>query len=365
MFVYVGTFNTPGKAVGVSVFRLDAATGALDHVQTVPGLFSPSFVALHPSRPLLYAVERQWTEEDKDTGAVASFSINEADGTLTLLNRVPSQGTSPCYVSVHPAGSAVFAAHYASGHVSAFPIQEGGTVGNATSVIHHQGVGPSLRQSGPHAHSIIPDPAGRYVLSCDLGIDKVMVYRFGTGGAATHGNSGSNGPQLIPNEVPYGQVASGEGPRHIAFHPSGRFVYVINEIGSSVSAFAFDAQRGTLTHRNTASTLPEDYSGSSACAQIIVHPNGRFVYGSNRGHDSIAIFAINQETGRITPRGHASTLGKTPRNFNINPSGTLLLAANQDSDTIVAFAIDQETGALTPTGAVTNTANAVCIVFRP
>ncbi|HEX2186986.1 MAG TPA: beta-propeller fold lactonase family protein, partial [Chloroflexota bacterium] len=185
-----------------------------------------------------------------------------------------------------------------------------------------------------------------------LGIDKVLVYRLDTGTG-----------RLVPNDVPYGQVASGDGPRHLAFHPSGRFVYVINEINSGLSAFAYDGERGTLTHLHTLSTLPADFSGRSHCAQVIVHPNGRFVYGSNRGHDSIAIFAIDEESGRLQPLGHQPTQGKTPRNFNVDPSGTFLLAANQDSHTIVVFRIDGERGTLSPTGHVVETPSPSCVMF--
>jgi 6-phosphogluconolactonase len=355
MIVYVGTYTGQGRAEGIYVYRMDPASGALSPVQTVGGLNSPTFLALHPQRPFLYAVERQWSEEGRSDGVVSAFAIDERTGALTLLNRQSSQGVSPCYVSVHPSGRYAFAANYASGHVAALPIQADGTLGEATSAVHHEGSGPvARRQEGPHAHFVAPDPSGRYVLACDLGIDKVMVYRFDL-------TSG----QLIPNDPPFGRANPGAGPRHLSFHPSGRFVYVINELDSTVSAYAYDGQRGTLELLQTVSTLPEGFAETNHPAQIVVHPSGRFVYGSNRGHDSIAIFAIDQETGRVAFIGHEPTQGKTPRNFNLDPSGTLLLAANQGSDTIVPFRIDQERGTLTPTGHVTQTPNPVCIVFRP
>ncbi|MGH2355025.1 MAG: lactonase family protein, partial [Chloroflexota bacterium] len=209
------------------------------------------------------------------------------------------------------------------------------------------------RQAGPHAHFITPDPAGKYVLACDLGIDQVLVYRW----------DGAAG-QLVPNDPPSARANPGAGPRHLAFHPSARFVYVLNEIASTLSAFAYDPEHGTLALLETVSTLPEGFSGKNSTAQIVVHPSGRFVYGSNRGHDSIAIFAIDEQTGQLTARGYESTRGQTPRNFNLDPTGTFLLAANQGSDTIVTFRIDATTGALTPTGQVTETPSPVCVVFR-
>jgi 6-phosphogluconolactonase len=190
------------------------------------------------------------------------------------------------------------------------------------------------------------------VLSCDLGVDKIFVYRLDR-----------EAGRLVPNDVPYGQVSSGAGPRHIAFHPNGRFAFVNNEIDSTLSAFAYDAERGTLRSVDTASTLPPDFAGNNSTAQVLVHPNGRFAYVSNRGHDSIAIFAVNQETGKLRPLGHEPTQGKTPRNFNLDPSGSLLLAANQGSDTIVSFRVDAESGRLAATGQVVQTPAPVCVLF--
>ena len=353
-FVYVGTYTGQGRAEGIYVYRRDAARGALAHAQTVGGLISPTFLALHPQRPLLYAVERQWRDAQRPDGAVSAFAVDPETGRLTLLNRQSSAGLSPCYVSVHPGGRYVFVANYASGHVAALPIEADGRLGEATSAVHHQGSGPDpRRQDGPHAHFISPDPTGRFVLACDLGIDKVMVYRFDAAAG-----------RLVPNDSPHGQANPGAGPRHLAFHPSSRFVYVINELDSTLSAFAFDAERGALALIETVSTLPAGFTEPNHPAQVVVHPSGRFVYGSNRGHDSIATFAIDPETGRLTALGHEPTQGKTPRNFNVDPTGTFLYAANQNSDTLVAFRINQQTGALTATGHVTETPSPVCVVFR-
>ena len=352
--VYVGTYTGPGKAEGIYVYRMDPSTGALAHVQTVSGLNSPTFLALHPRQPFLFAVERQGDSEAMSSGAVSAFAVDPHTGHLTLLNRQPSYGVSPCYVSVHPGGRHVLVANYASGHVAALPIQQDGRLGEATSVVQHEGTGPdSRRQEGPHAHFISPDPAGRFVLACDLGIDKVMVYRLDAASG-----------RLVPNDPPYARVNPGAGPRHLSFHPSGRFVYVINELDSTLSAFGYDGTDGELRKIQTDSTLPDGFTGTNYCAQVVVHPSGGFVYGSNRGHDSIAIFAIDQATGTLTRVGHEPTQGSTPRNFNIDPTGTVLLAANQNSDSIVSFRIDQATGRLTPTGQVTETPAPVCVVFR-
>jgi 6-phosphogluconolactonase len=350
--VYVGAYTGAGKAEGIGVFRLDPQSGALDPLQTVGGLNSPTFLALHPTRPLLYSVERQVDEPGLQTGAVTGFAVDPAGGRLTRLNRQPSGGASPCYVSVHPSGRYVFAANYASGHVASYAVAADGSVGPPISVVHHQGSGPNpQRQEGPHAHSIVPDPGGTFVLSCDLGIDRVLIYRLSAEGA------------LLPNDPPAGVANGGSGPRHLAFHPSRRFVYVVNEIDSTVTAYAYDGGAGRLDAIQTVSTLPPGYAGTSHTAQIIVHPSGRFVYASNRGHDSIAVFAVDEASGLLSARGQTSTGGRTPRNFNVHPGGGLLLAANQDGDTIVPFRIDPESGALTPTGRVTATPAPVCVVF--
>jgi 6-phosphogluconolactonase len=208
------------------------------------------------------------------------------------------------------------------------------------------------RQEGPHAHSVTLDAAGRFVFAADLGMDKIMVYRL----------SEPDGV-LEPNEPPFAALTPGSGPRHFAFHPNGRFAYVINELSNTVAVFEYDADAGKLTHVETVNTLPEDFKGDNTTAEVRVHPSGRFVYGSNRGHDSIAVFQVNGETGGLTPAGHTSTGGKTPRNFGIDPSGRYLLAANQDTGNVVAFAIDRETGALTATGQEISVARPVCVTF--
>jgi 6-phosphogluconolactonase len=352
MIVYVGTYTGPGKAEGISVFRMDETTGALSAVQTVTGVDNPSFLTLHPQQPYLYAVNE--TPENEGSPGVSAFAVDPGSGQLTPLNRQPSHGTSPCYVSVDPTGRYVLVANYGNGTLAVFPVQPDGTLGEASHVVQHSGSGPNpRRQQGPHAHSVRFDPGGRFVLSCDLGIDKVLVYRLDTASG-----------QLVVNDPPHASAVPGGGPRHLDFHPNGRYVYVNNEIGSSLTPFAYDGTRGALEQLETVSTLPDDFSGNNSTAQVVVHPTGRFVYVSNRGHDSIASFAVEKDGARLTPLGHTPTQGRTPRNFNVDPSGTFLLAANQNGNNIVTFRVDQVHGKLTPTGQVTETPAPVCIIFK-
>ena len=359
IFAYIGTFtrmppNARGNAEGIGICRLDPATGALTPLGQEPGVHSPSYLALHPTRPLLYAVNAVPEIDGQPGGGVSAFAIDPASGDLTLLNRQSSHGAGPAYVSVDATGRWVFAANYGGGSIAILPILEDGRLGPASDVVQHEGssVNPE-RQEGPHAHSIILDPGNRFALVCDLGLDMVLVYRLDP-----------EAGRLVPNDPPGVAVAPGAGPRHLDFHPSGRFVYVINEIASTLGAYAWDAERGVLEEIETRSTLPEDFSGRNSTADIHVHPNGRFVYGSNRGHNSLAIFAIDEATGRLTYVGHESTQGETPRNFTLDPTGDFLYAANQDSDTIVTFRVDAATGRLSSTGQVAQVATPVCVKSR-
>jgi 6-phosphogluconolactonase len=353
LYVYVGAYTGPGRAEGISVFQMNGSTGALAHVQTLAGIENPSFLALHPQRPYLYAVNEVASYQGQPGGAVSAFGVDTATGRLSLLNQQASHGTLPCHLSLDPSGAFVLVANYGSGSLAVLPVQEDGRLGPATDVVQHAGRGPHpRRQEGPHAHFITPDPAGAFILACDLGIDRIMIYRL------DHAQG-----KLVANEIPYGQVSSGAGPRHLAFHPSGRYAYVINELDSTVSAFAYDGARGALQVIQTVSTLPPDFHGANTCAHVLVHGGGRFLYGSNRGHDSIAIFAIDQDTGRLSPVGHEPTRGRTPRNFNVDPSGAFLLAANQNSNSIVTFRIDPVSGRLAAAGPVTESPAPVCIQF--
>jgi 6-phosphogluconolactonase len=245
----------------------------------------------------------------------------------------------------------VLVANYGGGSVSVLPIQSDGRLGPATGFVQHEGssVNPR-RQERPHAHSMNLDAANRFAFAADLGLDKVLVYRFD-----------ANRGTIVPNDPPAATVAPGSGPRHFAFHPRGRNAYVINEMTSTVTAFRYDAGRGRLTELHTISTLPQGFTGNNSTAEVQVHPSGRFLYGSNRGHDSIAIFSIDSDTGRLTQVGHQPTGGRTPRNFGIDPTGVYLLAANQESSTVTVFRIDPRTGRLTPTGQTVNVPVPVCV----
>ncbi len=284
---------------------------------------------------------------------MSAFRIEPASGRLELLNQQSSGGAGPCHVTVDPTGRNALVANYGGGSVSVLPLGDDGKLGPASAFVQHQGssVNPR-RQQGPHAHSINLDPAGRFAFVADLGLDKIMVYRFDAAAGT-----------LTPNDPAWAAVAPGSGPRHFAFHPSGKFAYVINELASSLTAFRYDAPRGALEEVQTVSSLPAGPVEGNSTAEVQVHPSGKFVYGSNRGHDSIAVFAVDGASGKLKLVEHESTQGKTPRNFGVDPTGRFLLACNQASDTIVGFRIDQETGALTPTVQTLSVPSPVCVKF--
>jgi 6-phosphogluconolactonase len=350
--VYVGT-NTGGKkSQGIYVCRLHAATGQVTPLGLAAETVNPSFLAAHPNHRFLYAVS-EVAGGGPNGGAVAAFTIDSQTGKLTLLNKVSSKGSGPAHVSVDKTGKTVFVANYNSGSVAALPIKEDGSLGEASAFVQHTGSGANpKRQEGPHAHWIGPSPDNRFVLACDLGLDEVLVYRFD----AAKGT-------LTPNDPPFGKAPPGAGPRHFAFHPSGRFGYVINEMASSVTAFAFDASRGSLTPLQTISTLPQDFTGNNSGAELEMHPSGKFLYGSNRGHNSIAVFAVDARKGTLTPVEQASTQGKVPRGFGIDPTGSYLFAGNQNSDNVVVFRIDSKTGRLTPAGQTFEVGAPVNVIF--
>ena len=357
ILVYVGTYtrqapHAQGKSEGIYLYRLDLSTGALSYISLAAGVANPSFLAIHPQQRYLYAANEVEDFGGRSSGAVSAFAIDPKTGELTYLNQQPSQGAAPCHLSVDQTGQFVLAANYGGGSICVLPVMADGRVGEATDFVQHAGssVNPQ-RQAGPHAHSITLDPANRYAFAADLGLDKIMIYRLDLGRG-----------KLQPNpEQPWAAIKAGAGPRHFAFHPNRNAAYVINEIGSTITAFAYDETRGALTELQTVSTLPEGFTGRSHTADIHIAPSGRFVYGSNRGHDSIVIFAIDPGTGKLTYIGHEPTQGKVPRNFAIDPTGTFLLAANQNSDTIVSFWLDQQTGRLKPTGHITETPTPVCL----
>lgn len=351
ILVYVGTYTQPNRSVGIYRYRLDPATGALSSAGPPAEARNPSYLAIHPNRKFLYAVNEIGDFRGERSGAVSAFAIDPQDGSLTLLNQQPTRGPGPAYVSVDQTGRVVLAANYGGGSVVAIPIQEDGRLGKPSDFVQHEGssIDPK-RQEGPHAHCIIPDPLNRYALSADLGIDKILIYGLDPKGGS-----------LAVDPDAYAEVTPGAGPRHLDFHTSGQYAYVINELNSTITAFDYDGKVGRLKAKQTVSTLPEGFQGRNACADIHVHPSGRFLYGSNRGHDSIVIFAVDEKTGGISLVGHQSTQGQTPRNFAIDPTGRFLLVANQNSDSIVSFRIDPQSGRLTPTGHVTSAFSPVCV----
>ena len=347
--VYVGTYTQPNRSEGIYLFELDLASGRLTPRDLAGKAENPSFLAIHPNRKVLYAAE------EIESGAISAFSIDPASGKLALVNKQPSGGATPCFVTVDRSGKAVLVANYGGGSVASLPLADDGALREPAAVIRHTGSSVNAeRQKEPHAHSINLDTANRFAFAADLGIDKLLVYRFDPATAA-----------LAPHDPPSVALAPGAGPRHFAFHPGGKLAYAINELTSTVTTFAYDADAGRLRELQTISTLPGGVKAKNITAEVQVHPSGKFLYGSNRGHDSIAVFAIDQASGKLTPIGHQSTQGKTPRNFGIDPSGTYLIAANQDSDSLVVFKIDAASGALSATGVTVPCFSPVCVKFLP
>jgi 6-phosphogluconolactonase len=346
--VYVGTYTEGGKSKGIYRFRLDTSSGALSPEGEPAESANPSFLAIHPSGRFLYAVNEVGDFRGKD-GAVSAFVVDGKTGALTLLNQEASQGSGPCYITVDKEGRHVLVANYGGGTVAVLPVQADGRLAPASSSQKHEGHGVNpRRQTRPHAHSINLDAANRFAFAADLGLDKLLVYRYD----AAKGT-------LAPDQPV--SVAPGAGPRHFTFHPDGRHAYVINEMYSTVTAFDYNAEKGALAEIQTVGTLPKDFEDENSTAEVVVRPDGKFLYGSNRGHDSIAIFAIDAASGKLTAAGHQPTLGKEPRNFAIDPSGSFLLAANQNSDTLVVFRIDGASGHLTPVGAPVSVPRPVCV----
>jgi 6-phosphogluconolactonase len=350
-YVYVGTYSEAirfgtgqvlqGRGKGIHVFRFDRVSGRLTPAGVAEGVRNPSYLAFDPSRRFLYCVNEFKEYEGKASGAASGFRIDRASGALTALGTQASHGTDPCHLMVDRGGRNVLLANFASGSVAVLPIGADGALAPASDVVQHAGssVDP-VRQAGPHAHAVEIDAAGRFAMVPELGLDRVMIYELD-----------AEAGRLRPNaRQPWIATAPGAGPRQIVMHPGGRFAYLINELDSTMTAYAFDAAAGTLAALQTLSTLPAGFAGRSTCAELQIHPTGRFLYGSNRGHDSVAVFALDPATGRMEARGHVGTGGRIPRNFCLSPDGRFLAAANQDSDNVVMFAIDQATGMPASTG---------------
>ncbi|PJJ60027.1 lactonase family protein [Hymenobacter chitinivorans] len=346
LLLYIGTYG-PAEQDNIFLYRLHPRTGALTRVAGFRGGVKPGFLTLSTDHRYLYATLEV---PGNGSGAVRAFGIDQRSGALTVLNEQPSAGAGPCYVSLTPGDKAVLVANYGGGTIGALPVQAGGQLAPAAVVDQHQGSGPHKNQDKPHAHCILPDPAGRFALAVDLGNDQILSYAL---------NPATGLPQLPGQTAFTGQP--GAGPRHLAFHPGGRWAYVINELNSTVTALSYDAAQGTFTELHTVSALPAGYAETSYCADIHVSPDGRFVYGSNRGHDSIVVLAVDKGSGRLSVVQHASTQGKTPRNFTLAPDGRLLLVANQNSNSIFSYHVDPKTGQLTPTGFSAELPAPVCL----
>jgi len=357
MWVYIGTYTGKGENASKGIYRydLDLATGKLSGKTLAAAVSSPSFLAVHPNHQFLYAVNEGGTAETKK-GAITAFAIDPKSGALKMLNEKTSGGDGPCHLTVDAKGRNVLAANYGGGSVTVVPIKADGSLGTPTAFIQHEGHGADKsRQEGPHAHCIVLDAANKYAFAADLGLDKVLVYKFDA-------DKGT----LTPNDPPSASTAPAAGPRHFAFHPNGKFAYVINEMNLTITPFEYDAARGALKALKPISTVPEgvDRKGFST-AEIEVHPSGKFVYGSNRGHHSIAVFAVDQKTGELTLIEHVSKDIKTPRGFSIDPTGTYLIVGNQDGNSLTVFKIDQQTGKLTEVGAPVEVPSPVSVVFVP
>ncbi len=352
--VYFGTF-TGTTSQGIYVSRLDTASGELSAPALAAQTVNPSFVAIEPHHRFLFAVNETDHFNGQASGSVTAFRLDASTGKLEFLDQQPSGGTGPCHITVDSTGKYVLVANYNSGSVAVLPVQANGFIGPPTAVIQHHGssVNPQ-RQAGPHAHCVAVDAVTHHVFACDLGLDKVMIYRLNE----------SNGA-LTTNEIPWAEVKPGSGPRHIVFHPDGRHAYVISEMGSTLTAFDYDREHGALTEIQTVSTLPEDFHGVNTCAEVAVHPSGKFVYASNRGDDSLAVFAVDRTSGRLDFVERQSTRGKVPRCFGIDPTGQYLIAANQNSDSVVVFRINAQTGQLTWTGQTLEVGKPVCVLFVP
>jgi 6-phosphogluconolactonase len=350
--LFVGTY-TEKESKGIYAYGFNAASSELTPLGVAAETANPSFLAIDPSRRFLYAVNEVQNYKGASSGSVSAFAVDQKTGKLSLLNQLPSRGADPCYIAFDRTGKYALVANYTGGSVAVFPVHSDRHIGEPSAFVQHRGSSVNKeRQEGPHAHWIETTPDNRFAIAVDLGLDELLVYRFDA-------SKGS----LTPNDPPYASLDPGAGPRHLAFHPDGKFVYVVNELQSSITTFTYDASRGALQKLATVTTLPKGFSGSNDAAEIKVHPSGKFLFASNRGHDSIAVFSIDSHTGALSLVDHFSTQGKTPRNFEIDPTGKLLFVANQESNNIVVFRIDSNDGRLTPTGQTLHAPSPVCLKF--
>jgi 6-phosphogluconolactonase len=345
--VYFGT-QAKGDERGIYMALLDTATGQLSEPVHVSDSARPGFIAIHPDGQHLYATEAAGSAPPEGSGFVSAYRI-EADGRLRDLNTQPSGGAGPCHVSIDPTGQWLLVANYRGGSCAVLPILGNGLLGEPGAIRRHSGRGPNpKRQEAAHTHSFNCDPAGRFALAADLGMDKILIYRLESG-------------TLVSGRPPFIATQPGAGPRHLVFHPSGKFVYAAMELNGTVAAY--DYADGALTEIQTAPTLPADFSGENTVSEVCITPDGRFLYVGNRGHESLAIFAVDPQSGKLTALGHEPTRGRHPRHFNIDPTGSFLIAANAHTDNVVVFRINKESGQLEFTGAEITVPAATCIQF--
>jgi 6-phosphogluconolactonase len=355
MWCFIGTTGgkPPMQSKGIYVCRFDASSGKLTPPQLAAETRGPSFLTLHPNGKFLYATRE--TSAGGDAIGAESFAIDRATGMLSSINGQPTGGKGNCFVRLDATARTLLVANYSSGSLATLPVGEDGALRPPASVIQDQGTGPfPNRQEGPHAHSFNPDPSNRFAIGCDLGTDQLLVFKLDPATA-----------KLSANDPPMASVPPGSGPRHLAFGPGARYAYVINELSSTITVFVWDAARGTLRGVQNISTLPADFKAESWAAEVCVSPNGQLLYGSNRGHDSIAIFSIDAQDGTLEPRGHISTGGKWPRHFRIDPTGRWLIAANEHTNDLVVLKIDPDTNQLQPSGERAQVPSPSCVQFLP
>lgn len=348
--MYVGTYDGRGSQ-GLYVFEFDRSTGSMTQLQSIDDPVAPNFQALHPNGSFLYSVSGEAYSDDSAYGTVVAYRIDPTTGTLTRINDQSVEGSGPAHVSIDPRGAFAYVSNYGEGNLSVFGINDNGSLTEAVEVVQHEGSSVNeRRQSGPHVHSVIPSPDGRFIYVSDLGLDKIMIYEVDR-------ETGS----LTPAETPFVESDPGAGPRHFTIHPNNEFAYSVEEMSSTVVSFRVDRSSGALTPVQRVSMLPDGFQGSNSAADIHVSPDGRFLYASNRGHDSLVIYEIDPATGRLSLVGHESTRGEHPRNFMIDREGAFVLVANRDDDEVVLFRRDRETGRLHYTENRIDVPMAVCV----
>jgi 6-phosphogluconolactonase len=360
--VFVGTYTrlqegrgAPSKSQGIYAYRFQPATGKMESLGVAAETVNPSFLVIHPNHRFLYAVNEVSEYEGQPAGSVSAFSIQSGTGKLKLLNVVSSRGTQPCHMSLDRTGKWLLVANYGTGSTAVLPVKNDGSLGEASSFMQHAGssINPR-RQQGPHSHCVALSPDNRFALVADLGLDKILVYRFD----ASHGI-------ITPSDPPFGKMPAGNGPRHLAFHPNGRFLHVVSEMQPAVTTFAYSRSNGGLEELQTISAFPQGYQGRGSGAEIEVHPGGRFLYCSIRGLNNIGVFAVDGEKGTVVPVQHIDTQGRTPRHFALDPTGEYLFVEHQGSDSIVLFKVEQSTGKLTPADIRIDVPMPVCVAFEP